>query len=211
MKYFVVLFKNKEKRKIIKKFKTYDRAISYYEKQIQENSIVFDKAIENGKSCKFELGLLEKDSMNFDLYFVRDEMGRQVKVESDDPEFKILRISPYKKEEKLFDLQRNKKITFDFLVKRYLNGSGIKLISKLNHKIIVQNDDDYKIFSLKSDEDCERFILILRTYMFEKKRTDCIIVADTSVAQKKYLYEVLEKKGFSKSVLYRRATTFIKE
>lgn len=211
MKYFVVLFKNKEKRKIIKKFKTYERALSFYEKELKENNVLFDKNIENGKSCYFELGLLEKDYQNHDLYFVRDELGRQIKVELDDPDFKILRISPYKKEEKLFDLQKNKKITFELFVKRYLNGSGIKLISKLNHKIIVQNDDDYKLFSLKSDEDCERFITILRNYMFEKKRTDCIIVADTSVAQKKYLYEILEKNGFSKSVLYRRATTFIKE
>ena len=31
--------------------------------------------IENGKSCSFELGILEKGSNNFDLYFVRDNLG----------------------------------------------------------------------------------------------------------------------------------------
>jgi hypothetical protein len=74
MKYLVVLFKNKEKKRIIKKFKTYDRAISFFNQKIN-NNIVFDKRVENGRPCSFELGLLEKDSKNFELYFVKDELG----------------------------------------------------------------------------------------------------------------------------------------
>ena len=47
--------------------------------------------------------------------------------------------------------------------------------------------------------------------MFSKGRIDCIMVSDSSKSQKKYLYELLEKKGISKSSLYRRFTTFSSE
>ena len=69
MKYLIVLFKNKERKKIIKKFKTLDRAKMFFEKKINENQIYFDKKVENGKSCDFELGLIETDPNEFENYF----------------------------------------------------------------------------------------------------------------------------------------------
>jgi len=60
MKYLIVLFKNKERKKIIKKFKTFENAKKFYDKMIKENTIVFNKEVENGKDCFFELGLMEK-------------------------------------------------------------------------------------------------------------------------------------------------------
>jgi hypothetical protein len=209
MKYLIVLFKNKERKKIINKFKTYERAKNFFDKKINED-VIFDKRVENGLDCKFEIGLLEKDSSNFDLYFIKDEMGRQVKVDLDDPNYKILMVNDYKVEELIYDIEKNKKITFNELIKTYLPRTGIKLVSKLNHKIIIQNDENFNLFSLKSDDDCERFLNILENYMFTRKRVDCLIVFDTSKAQKKYLYDILEKKGISKSILYRRSTTFLK-
>ena len=44
--------------------------------------------------------------------------------------------------------------------------------------------------------------------MLKNKRLDCIIVSDDSIVQKKYLYELLSSKGISKSILYRKSTTF---
>lgn len=211
MKYLIVVFKNKKRKKIIKKFKTLERAEKYYKTKLSENLVIFDKKVENGRPCNFELGILEKDSNDFESYYIKDEMGRQVKVELDDPDYKIMKINDYKVEELLFDKQTNKKITFLKFVKKYLPISNIKLVSKLNHKIIVQRDEIYSIFSLKSDDDCERFLDVLREYLFTEGRGDCILVSDTSKPQKKYLYNVLEESGIPKSVLYRRSTTFIRE
>ena len=210
MKYLVVLFKNKERKRIIKKFKTYDRAIDFFNKKVNDFTVVFDKRVENGLSCSFELGLLEKNSKNFDLYFVKDELGRNVKIDLDDPEYKILSISNYKIEELLFDIEKNKRISFNDFIKTYLPKGSIKLVSKLNHKIVVQDDDKFNLFSLKCDNDCLRFLGILESYLSEKKRIDCIIVSDSTKEQKKYLYDVLESKGISKSVLYKRSTTFFR-
>jgi hypothetical protein len=208
MKYLIVLFKNKEKKKIIKKFKTYERAKKFLDDKLLNNNIIFDKQIENGKVCSFEISLLEKNSNNFDSYFIKDELGRQIKVDLEDSDYKILQIQNYKIEEFIYDISKNKKISIDKFISDYLKRGSIKLVSKLNNKIIVQDDTKFSLFSLKSDEDCYRFTQVLQKNMLEKQRGDCIIVLDSSLPQKKYLYSLLESKGISKSILYKKSTTF---
>ena len=93
-------------------------------------------------------------------------------------------------------------------IRKYIQKDGVKLVSKLNNKIIVQNDDSINIFSLKSESESKRFLTILEDYMLKNKRLDCIIVSDDSTPQKKYLYSLLESKGISKLILYKKSTTF---
>jgi DNA-binding phage protein len=81
------------------------------------------------------------------------------------------------------------------------------MISKLKNKFIVQNDDDYKLFSLKNEEDCDRFLDILFN---NNPRKNLIIVKDISTIHRKYLYEILEEKGFTRKQLYTSFTTYPK-
>jgi hypothetical protein len=210
MKYLIVLFKNKERKKIIKTFKTKTKVEAFYNNFIK-NDVIFNKEVENGEICDFEVGILEKESKEFGPYFIKDEIGRQVKVELDDPNYKVIKISNYKVEELIFDLQTNKKIPFKKFYSTYLKNSGIKFISKLNNKILVQEDDSYELFSLKSDFESDRFLKILEGVLQKNNRSDCIVVFDTSLYQKKYLYSVLESKGISKSFLYRNSTTYFRK
>lgn len=210
MKYLIVLFKNKERKKIIKKFKTKERAEKFFD-NLLNNDVVFNKEVENGKSCEFEIGILENDSKDFTPFYIRDELGRQIKIEIDDPSYKITKISKYKVEEFLYDLQTKNKISFKYFYGKYLKTTGLKFISKLNNKLLVQEDDNYFLFSLKSDGDSTRFLKILEDVLYKNKRSDCVVVYDTSVQQKKYLYSKLESKGISKSFLYRNSTTFFTE
>lgn len=131
-----------------------------------------------------------------------------MKIEIDDPEYKILEISEYKPEEYLFDLQTNKKINFKKFYNQYLKGGGLKFISSLNNKILVQEDDNYCLFSLKCEPEVNRFLKILSNLLYKNNRSDCIVVPETTKNDKKYLYSVLEQKGFSKSTLYRNSTTY---
>lgn len=205
--FIIVLFKNKVKRKIINKFVTQKKSIEFYKKLIDKsNNVIFDKRVENGYECEYELGLLEKSKSN-EVKYYKDDLGRQIKIELDDDDYSISKIEKYKIEELLSDYQTKKKITTQELVKKYLSGSGIKMISKINNKIVVQNDDDYKLFTLKSDEDCNRFIDCLSNFFLETKRMDCILVKDISTSQRKYLYDILVEKGFSRSYLFRHSTT----
>jgi hypothetical protein len=212
MKYLIVLFKNKERKKVLNKFKTLEKANQYFNKLVKSNNEVkFPVMFENGKSCKYEIGFLESGSTNFDLYFIKDELGRQIKVDIDDPNYRLTKILDFRIEEFLYDVNLKEKISFNIFIKKYLPKSGIKLLSKLNNKIAIQNDNDINLVSLKSIDECDRFMDILESYLIENGRLDCILVKDTSKQQKKYLYDVLESKGIDKSSLYRRFTTYIRE
>jgi hypothetical protein len=207
--YIVVLFKNKTKKRIIKKFITYKRAQQFYSKlKKQSEEVLFDKIIENAEDCNFEIGLVELSSKQLFPIYLTDEMGRNVKVKLEDDNMTLVEVSVYKIEEEFFDQQTNKKITTSQFISLYLNKDGVKMISSLHNKIVLQNDDDYKLFSFKNVNESIRFIDCLSLHFFKIKRGDCLFVKDTSTAQKKYLLGILENKGYDKKMLYRKFTTY---
>lgn len=206
--YIVVLFKNKSKKKIINKFVTSNKAKKFYDELIEKsNSVIFPKEFENGEPSNFELGLLTKTVDSLFPIYTTDELGRQIKVQLEDPEWRIIKITPYKIEEELYDIQLGKKITTPELIRKYLKQEGIKMVSKLNNKIVVQKDEDVKLFSLKNEYDSHRFIETISQHFLSKNRIDTMFISDASSAQKKYLYTLLESKGIDKKVLYRKSTT----
>ena len=136
MDFLVVLFKNKEKKKIINKFKTEKRAISFFKKKIEESkSVIFNKETENGNLCSYELCLLKRKSKSTSPIYIKDEIGRQIKVELDSEDYEIYKVEKYRIDELFLDYDKNKKISSQEFIKKYLNKSGIKMISKLNNKI----------------------------------------------------------------------------
>lgn len=209
MNYIVVLFKNKVRKKIIKKFITIDRANEFYDKKIKDNeSVYFDKQVENARDCSFDLCLLEKRNNVFDSLYVRDKLGRQMKVELDDPDFKIMKVMEYKVEETIFDITNKDKITLNQFYKKYIYKKGLILISRLNNKIVVQEDGIINLFSLKNENESKRFLNSLSDFFIDNTITNCIVVVETSKPQKKYLYTILEDLGIDKKLLYRTTTTF---
>lgn len=208
MDYFIVLFKNKKRKKIINKFKNLDRAKLFFDKKIlASESVVFEKLVENASECVYELALISNSPKKFDNYFIKDFLGRQIKVDIEG-DFEVLEIKSFKVPELIYDISNKEKITFEEFDKKYLNTKKIKLISKLNNKIVFQEDSVLKLFSLKNDSESERFLICLREYLMNENRSDCIIVTETSKSQKKYLYEILSVMGIEKKLLYRNTTTF---
>jgi hypothetical protein len=106
------------------------------------------------------------------------------------------------------DYQTKQKINFNTFFYKYLTKDGLKLVSKLNNKIIVQNDDTLSLFVLKTDSDAFRFLDALSKRFIKNKRGDAMFVNDSSSPQKKELYKLLESKGYDKSFLYRKETTY---
>ena len=208
--YVIVLFKNKVKKKIIKKFKTSQRANEFYNKLIKKsNEVIFEKKYEEGVKSKFEIAFLEKRTNGFTPFYVRDEIGRQVKIELENEDYVISKINEYRIPELILDYSINKKITIEEFIKKYLKKDSFKLISKLNNKIIVQNDDNYHLFTLKNNDDSSRFIDDLSKNFFTNKRNDCIFVKDYTTTQRKYLYSILEEKGFPREYLFRHSTSHV--
>jgi len=208
MNYLIVLFKNKRRKKIINKFITFERAQNYFnDLNSQSQDVIFNVEVENGLEVDYQIGLVGNDTkQDFPVYLI-DELGRNVKVKLEEDGMKLIRISPFKKEELIYDLDRKTKITVKYFIDTYLKTKELKMLSILNNKIILQRDEKINIFSLKSENEATRFMNVLSNHFLKNKRIDCLFIKDTSTAQRKYLYELLMNNGFDKKIFYRKFTT----
>ena len=204
----VVLFKNKKNKKIINKFITFSRAKQFYDKLIKEsNEVLFEVKVEGGVDCKYEVGIVEMSSKQLIPVYMTDEYGRNIKVKLDEDGMTLFKVDIFKKEETIYDIKEQKKITTQTFIKKYLKGDGLKMISVLNNKIVLQEDEKIHLFTLKSESESSRFVDSLSSYFFKIKRGDCLFVKDYSTAQRKSLYSLLENSGIEKKILYRKFTT----
>ena len=142
--------------------------------------------------------------------FITDEMGRNNPVNLENPEYVFLEIKKYKIEETIYDWQTKEKITLYQLVEKYCKTKDLKNIFTLNNKICIQIDENIYAFSLKDKFESDRLLESLQNYFIKNSRTDAIFVRDISIAQRKWIYKMLEDKGFDKKRLYRLKTTFSK-
>jgi len=209
--FIIVLFKNRKKRKIIKRYSTEKKATDFYKVLINKNTkILFDKKVENATPSSFHIALLtNKTNVQDTLYFV-DDMGRNNVAKLDNENYVFLKIDNYKLEEKIYDYQSKTKIGFDEFLNTYCKNSELKNIFTLNNKICVQVNEEISIFSTKEIEECHRFLDILEKFFYQNSRNDAIFVRDVSITQRKWVYNVLTEKGHSKRNLYRHKTTFSK-
>lgn len=209
MTYYIVLFKDKTKKKIIKKFSTSKKAEEFYEKLLKESkSVIFEKRYDSGKPVQYDIGLLTDGKSTSNQIYVQDEIGRNIKVKFEDDNYTAIKISSYRIEESIFDISNDKKITITEFVSLLKKDTTLKVISCLNNKIVYQNDEKISLFSLKSEDECLRFIDSLSSHIYSEGRKDCMFVSDTSTPQKKYLFNLLSENGYDKKVLYRKYTTF---
>ena len=209
--YISVLFKNKKKKKIIKGYQSEKRARDKFKSLIKNNNCYFEVRYENAEESKYELALLSnQDSFQIPL-FVEDEIGRNEEIfMSDDSDYIIKDIKPYRVEEKVFDWQTNKRIGFDKLISKYCIKKEMKSISTLNNKLVIQINDVFRVFSLKNIQDSHRLLETMEQYFRDNNRNDSIFVKDVSTTQRKWMYDLLVKNGFDRNKLYRQTTTFSK-
>ena len=133
--YLVVLFKDKKKKKIIKKFITLSRAKQFYDKLMgKSNDVVFEVKVEAGRECKYELGLVELSGRQLIPVYMTDEFGRNIKVKLDEDGMTLFKIEPYKKEELIYDI--TEKLSF---TNRY-NNNYAQVKSKYIYTYIFQRE-----------------------------------------------------------------------
>jgi hypothetical protein len=209
--YIIVLFKNKKKRKIIKRYATEKKAYLKFNDIIEkQKSIIFEKLVENYEEISYSLGLLTNQTKIQKSLFITDDLGRNIPAQLENSEYVFLDLKRFKKEEKIYDWQLDKKITVDYFLKKYCGDKNLKSIFTLNNKICVQNEENLNLFSLKDTNESIRFLDVIESYFFENGRTDAFFVRDVSTSQRKWLYNLLVEKGFDKKRLYRLKTTFSK-
>jgi hypothetical protein len=209
--YLIVLFKNKKKRKIIKHYVNKSSAVKKFNDLVSlNNEIWFDKLIENASPCDYEIALLTNQTKIQKSLFLTDSLGRNNPVNLENPDYVFLEIKKYKIEETIFDWQKQEKIKFLDLIKIYCSNKNLKSIFTLNNKLCIQIDEEVSLFSLKDKDESDRLLEIMQDYFISNSRSDAFFVKDVSNAQRKWLYDVMEKKGFNKKRLYRLKTTFSK-
>ena len=205
----VVLFKNKKRKKIIKYFVTKNKAELFFKKQLDlSDAVNFNIEVENAKNVKYELALLSIIDETQLALFKQDDIGRNVKIEMVDSDYKIIKIESFNVPEKIFDWSLNKRISFDEFFALYFKEKELKNIFTVNNKLVIQKDENLNLFTLKNSEESKRFLYSLQDYMLKQKRSDGLFVKDTDTIHRKYLYELLEKNGIDKKRLYRQSTTF---
>ena len=119
--YVIVLFKNKKKYKIIKEYNTYKNALYLYNQKDKEcDDFNFDIQTENGLDVEYEIALLEKFSSKSLTIFKTDEMGRNIKLDVDNPDYSILKIQEYKMPEKIQNVKTKEREDVNSIIKKYL-------------------------------------------------------------------------------------------
>ena len=208
--YIIVLFKNKQKKKIIKSYQTESTARKKFKSLSDSKNVLFPIRYENAEKVKYEIGILTNQEMYQLPLFQIDDIGRNEEVFVDSDDYTFIDIKPYEIEEKIFDWQTNSRIDMLSLIKTYCNKRELKNIFTLNNKLVIQVEESFSLFSLKNPEDSHRLLETIENYFRENNRKDAIFVRDTSTTQRKWLYELLESKGFDKGKLYRQNTTYSK-
>ena len=205
----IVLFKNKKRKKIIKSFITKNKAESFFLKNIEQSKEVkFNVEFENSNKVDYEIALLSLIDESQLVLFKQDEIGRNVKIEVVDSDYKIIKIEKYNLPEKIFDWSKNKRISFEEFYKEYFSDKNLKSVFTVNNKIVIQKDELIFLFSLKNKSESVRFLSTLEFYMSQNNRSDALFVRDLDTIHRKYLYSLLEKNGVDKKRLYRQSTTF---
>ena len=204
-KYKIVLFKNGERNKVFFSSNNKKSIITKYNKFIGEKKPKFITEYISRKKVMFELSIVTTEKSDNTIY-VKDSIGRTKQITIGNSNYNIIKMLPYWKEEKIYDHSTNSKISFAFLMKNYLSDKEFKQIFTLNNKLIIQKDDIFTLFSLKTVTDAIRLLTLIELEFLNVGRYDGLFVTDTNTVQRKQLYDLLVGVGYDRAFLRKQFT-----
>jgi hypothetical protein len=204
-KYKIILLQNGLSKKTLFTSNVKRTTFHKFRKFLNSNKPLFYRKYVKRKFCQFELGIFSTED-NQNAVYRKDDVGRNIQVLDTVQNYHIMELSPYWVEELIYDHQNKSRVSFDFLVENYLPKKDFKQVFTINNKLIVQNDNIFKIFSMKNVDDCSRLLNLIKETFINAGRTDCLFVPDSSTVQRKELYNLLEENGFDRKFLYKQYT-----
>lgn len=204
-KYFVVLFCNKKRVKVLYRCMKRTTVYEYWREFKTEKKPPFIK-LQGGKRKQeliYELVLIFPNNRWATKTFVRDSLGRNIEAKIEDNKFRIKEIIPYWEEELIYDFQKKKRIRYHELIEQILPIQDISQIFTLNNKLFVQIENDVFMYGNKNIADAERLLEIIKEDLLKRKRGNYIFIKDITTHQRKLLYNMLESKGFKRTELFR--------
>tara|TARA_B100001094_G_scaffold330343_1_gene395334 strand:- start:3692 stop:4327 length:636 start_codon:yes stop_codon:yes gene_type:complete len=204
-KYKIVLFKNGERSKVFFSSNSKKSILNKYNKLIGEKKPKFITEYISRKKVMFELSIITTETAKESI-FVKDELGRNKKITLGESSYNIIKLLPYWKEEMIYNHTTKSKISFSDLVDSYLSSKDFKQVFTLNNKFIIQKDEVFNVFSLKTIADSTRLLRIIELEFLDSGRYDCLFVSDTNTVQRKQLYDLLVGEGYSREFLRKQFT-----
>ena len=204
-KYFIVLFCNKKKVKILYKCMKRTTVYDYWREFRTEKKPRYVKQ-QGGKRNReliYELGLIFPNNRWATQVWVKDSLGRNEPANIEDGKFRIKEIVPYWEEELIYDYSIKKRIRYHQMMEYIESVTEIAQIFTLNNKLFVKVEDDIRLFGNKNIKDADRLLELVKEDLLKKKRGNFIFVRDVTTHQRTLLYDLLESKGFKRQELFR--------
>ena len=157
------------------------------------------------QKLEFELGLIYPDNRWAKTKTVtkRDDFGRLIDVGVDMKGYRLKEMIPYWAEEKIYDHDNKKHIRYHELLEIFEEVTEIAQVFTLNTKLFLQIEDKVRMFGNKNLSDSDRLFDLLREDLLNSKKGNFIFVKDITTQQRKTLYNLLEKKGYKRTELFR--------
>lgn len=204
-KYFIVLFCNKKKVKILYKCMKRTTVYEYWRefKTEKKPRYVKQQGGKRNRELIYELGLIFPYNRWTTQVWVKDSLGRNEEAKIEDGKFRIKEIVPYWEEELIYDYSIKKRIRYHEMMEYIESVTEIAQIFTLNNKLFVQVEDDIRLFGNKNIKDADRLLELVKEDLLKKKRGNFIFVRDVTTHQRTLLYDLLESKGFKRQELFR--------
>jgi hypothetical protein len=204
-KYFIVLFCNKKRVKILYRCMKRTTIYEYWREFKTQKKPPFVKMRGNKRNMEltYELSLIFPNNRWATKTFVKDSLGRNIEAKIENDKFRIKEIIPYWEEELIYDFQKKKRIRYHEMIDQITPIKDIAQIFTLNNKLFVQIENDVMLFGNKNIFDAERLFEIVKEDLLKRKIGNFIFVRDVTTHQRKLLYNLLESKGFKRSELFR--------
>jgi hypothetical protein len=204
-KYKIILIKNSVPKKTLFTSNVKRTTQHKFHRFLNLKKPLFTRKYVKRKFCQFELAIFSKENLNQKIYR-KDSLGRSIEVSIPVDNYYLMELTPYWVEELIYDHMKKSRVSVDYVMKTYLPNKDFKQVFTLNNKLIIQTDNDFKIFSLKNVSDCSRLLNVIKQIFIDGGRTDCLFVPDSSTVQRKQLYKLLEDYGFNRKFLYKQYT-----
>lgn len=202
-KYFIVLFSNKKKRRVLFKSNNIKNTREKYNALISQNQVLFPQQYRNKQKVNYEIALVTTLDVPAPEIFFKDDMGRNQKAEFTSGPYTFLELNPYNVEEKIWDFEKDTYTDAQYIYNKIKRGQELKQVFTLNNKLFIQKDDHIVGFGLKNIDDCHRLFKLLQQKSVNEGYGNLMFVIDFSTAQRKDLYDLLQKNGFPKESLYK--------
>ena len=206
-KYFIILYLNGKKKKVLHKSARRTTIMDYWGEFKTQRKPPYCAEIRGRKRTKveYELFLIYPRTRwnTTDKAYKKDELGRNIEISLNHPDFRVKEILPWWEEEKVYDFQVKEHIRFHEMMDKIIRIEDICQVFTLNNKLFVQIENDVTVYGNKNLHDTTRLFELVKEEINKKKRRNFLFVKDVTTYQRKMLYDFLITKGFSRRELFR--------